>query len=311
MNLSDSEIENLLRNPPRHSPPPGLKEKLIADIRMQTMEAPAEFRTSTVAPVGWLKRWWPIFAPAGISLACAATLVVQQQRIQELEAQKQSPGQGTPTAVLAAAGDRSGTADAAASVGDYQQEISRLKEQVSQLTSEVAELRRIKAHNGQLRAQLAAPVQLGLSPQEAEALAKATERAQSIQCVNNLKQFGLAVRVWALDNNDMTPPDVMSMSNELSSVKILICPADKGHTEAANWASCSPANCSYDFLAPADKEADSEPERVLSRCPIHGNVGLCDGSVQMGIGRTHPEWFVERNGKLYFEREPKAPVKQP
>jgi hypothetical protein len=45
----------------------------------------------------------------------------------------------------------------------------------------------------------------------------------------------------------------------------------------------------------------NEPNRVLSRCPIHGNIGLCDGSVQGYIGKKHPDWLVEQNGKLYFK----------
>src|SRR5882724_6900929 len=37
------------------------------------------------------------------------------------------------------------------------------------------------------------------------ALAKAKARALRIQCVNNLKQCGLATRVWEGDNNDRYP----------------------------------------------------------------------------------------------------------
>lgn len=37
------------------------------------------------------------------------------------------------------------------------------------------------------------------------ALAKAKERAQTITCVNNVKQLGLAVRMYAGDNNDQFP----------------------------------------------------------------------------------------------------------
>src|SRR5437016_12233093 len=37
------------------------------------------------------------------------------------------------------------------------------------------------------------------------ALARAKARAQRINCTNNLKQVGLAMRTWALDNNDQNP----------------------------------------------------------------------------------------------------------
>src|SRR6266576_4040377 len=37
------------------------------------------------------------------------------------------------------------------------------------------------------------------------ALARAKARAQRINCTNNLKQIGLGMRTWALDNNDQNP----------------------------------------------------------------------------------------------------------
>src|SRR5581483_11925752 len=97
------------------------------------------------------------------------------------------------------------------------------------------------------------------------------------------------------------PPDIVCMSNELNTPVILVCPADPAHQAARDFTSFTPgANCSYEtFLAPPG--SDTEPTRVFSRCPIHGNVGLYDGSVQMGAAKTHPEWFVQRDGKLYFE----------
>jgi len=92
------------------------------------------------------------------------------------------------------------------------------------------------------------------------ALARAKARAQLINCVNNLKQVGLSFRTWALDNNDQYPMRVASasggasdrlasgnvaravtanqnnsmgvfavfmvMSNELSTPKVLMCPAE-------------------------------------------------------------------------------------
>jgi prepilin-type N-terminal cleavage/methylation domain-containing protein/prepilin-type processing-associated H-X9-DG protein len=42
------------------------------------------------------------------------------------------------------------------------------------------------------------------------ALAKAKERAQRIQCLNSLKQFGIASQLYATDNNDFVPSDYPS-----------------------------------------------------------------------------------------------------
>jgi prepilin-type N-terminal cleavage/methylation domain-containing protein len=86
------------------------------------------------------------------------------------------------------------------------------------------------------------------------ALAAAKRKAQKINCVNNLKQVGLAFRIWEGDNGDKYPMAVaaasggaqeyvnhgttaagnflnpnmvfMVMSNEVSSPKICFCPSD-------------------------------------------------------------------------------------
>jgi prepilin-type N-terminal cleavage/methylation domain-containing protein len=85
------------------------------------------------------------------------------------------------------------------------------------------------------------------------ALAAAKKKAQKINCVNNLKQVGLAYRIWSGDNNDKYPQAksyadggasenvqhgttastklnpiqvFMVMSNELSTPKVTYCPSD-------------------------------------------------------------------------------------
>src|SRR3954462_11266444 len=88
------------------------------------------------------------------------------------------------------------------------------------------------------------------------ALAKAKAKAQRIKCVNNLKNVGLAFRIFATDNADRFPMEIAStdggtadfvtnpvliythfqaLSNELSTPKIVICPSDAGKTDATNW----------------------------------------------------------------------------
>ena len=103
------------------------------------------------------------------------------------------------------------------------------------------------------------------------------------------------------------------MTNEMSTPKILACPGDKTREAAKGWASYTAANCSYEYLAPAAPE--TEPSRVLFRCPIHGHVCLCDGSVQSYVAKQHPERLVQRDGKLYLDDSPPAvqaaPAPQP
>ena len=183
---------------------------------------------------------------------------------------------------------------------DEKEDVKRLEQQASSLAAEVAKLEKVRDENEKLRAQLAGPSANALTLEEEQALAKTREKVLSIECINHLKQFGLAVRTWALDNRDLTPPDVLSMSNELSTPVVLFCPADTNRLSVKSWSSFSAANCSYEYLAPSSPDG-REPTRVLSQCPIHGHIGLMDGSVQMSVARNHPEWLVQRDGKLFLE----------
>jgi len=115
------------------------------------------------------------------------------------------------------------------------------------------------------------------------------------------------VRVWAIDNGDMSPPDILSMTNEMVAPKILLCPGDHAREAAKNWASYTAGNCSYEYLAPS--ASDEEPDRVVFRCPIHGHICLGDGSVQGTLAKRHPEQQVLRDGKLY--QDPSVRPAQP
>jgi regulator of replication initiation timing len=295
------EIENLLRLAPRLTPPAGLKGQLIAQVQLPASQTPAD----SLATAGWLRRWWPVLAPATVSLACAVGLTVQQMEIRDLKQTIQGLSQDSAAkaaALATPAVQTNDTASATDAEARTQQEIARLKALASQLTAEVNQLEQMRMENAKLRTQLAAPPAGSLTPEEADALAKAQERADRIRCVNNMKQLGLAARLWANDNDDVTPPDILSMTNEMPTPKILVCPGDKVREAAKDWASYTSANCSYEYLAPSAPE--TEPTRVMFRCPIHGNVGLVDGSVQGGIAKSHPERIVEYDGKLYFPELP-------
>ena len=102
------------------------------------------------------------------------------------------------------------------------------------------------------------------------ALAKAKAKAQRIKCTNNLKNVGLAFRIFATDNQDRFPMQISAaeggssdwtakvaandqyiwkhfsaLSNELSTPKIVVCPSDN-RDEATNFATNKvPATATY------------------------------------------------------------------
>jgi len=303
--MNFDEIEKRLRTSPQPKPPAGLKQRLVAGIRLTAATDKSVFATGQSGIGGWWRRWWPALAPAGISLACTVVMVVQQMEARELrrgnQTFKHQIAEAQAIAARSATSGNQAQAAAIAAAQTTQEEISRLKERAAQLGSSIARLEKLQAENEALRKQPATPT--GLSEDELAALAKAKEKALSINCVNHLKQIGLAVHVWAQDQKDVFPPNFLSMSNELNTPKILVCPAETNRIVARSFSDYTDANSSYEYLTPGDPEAYSEPRRVLTRCPIHGNIGLCDGSVQRGVAKEHPEWLVERDGKLYFRAD--------
>lgn len=104
------------------------------------------------------------------------------------------------------------------------------------------------------------------------------KQGEHLRCMNNLKQLAVASAIWATHHADAAPPDVLSMSNEIATPKVLVCPADPGHQPARDWAALTTNNLSYEFLRPS--ATNTGPQQVVFRCPIHGLTALLNGSVQ-------------------------------
>jgi len=86
------------------------------------------------------------------------------------------------------------------------------------------------------------------------ALARAKERAKLTECINNLKQVGISLRLWSNDNDhvfqwkvdwteggSLNAPEWIDhfrvASNELVTPKILVCPRDTVRIPAPDWLS--------------------------------------------------------------------------
>jgi hypothetical protein len=297
--MNTPELESILRAAPRPPAPAGLQQRLVSQVRLPAAGTNGE----PVIGGNWFRRWWPTLLFGGGVLACAATLLTQQGQIRELRAQLEAAPEAQMEPGVVASGSRSQAAPAlpesTSSTEDKRAEILRLRAELAELKAGSALAEQLTAENRQLETQIAA--QSGLTAEDLEAMEAAKAKSQSIQCVNNLKNIGLALRIWATDNQDTFPMDLLSLTNELSTPKLLACPSDTGRSVAPNWASFGPGNLSYEFLAPGG--TDAEPTCVAARCLIHRHIALSDGSVQqsVGDGSNLSRRYVNRNGKLYLE----------
>ncbi len=113
-------------------------------------------------------------------------------------------------------------------------------------------------------------------------IAVSKKKSSRINCVNNVKEIGLAYRVWEGDNGDKYPMEIsvtnggsmeliatrnvlltfLVMSNELSTPRILYCSEDTEHIEAYSFAALTSSNISY-FIG-ADVTNETDPQAILS-----------------------------------------------
>jgi len=119
-------------------------------------------------------------------------------------------------------------------------------------------------------------------------------------CVSNLKQIGLAMRMWSNDHDDKFPWQVSSetngtlefaespavfrhflaVSNELTSPKVLACSSDKKISRESDWGKLNNAHLSY--VVGLDSN-EALPQTILSGDRnIIGGVVASNGIVRFG-----------------------------
>jgi prepilin-type N-terminal cleavage/methylation domain-containing protein/prepilin-type processing-associated H-X9-DG protein len=158
------------------------------------------------------------------------------------------------------------------------------------------------------------------------ALARAKARAQRINCVNNLKQIGLAFKTWAIDNSDSFPMTVGNaqggppvggttlsaqanasaaanaapyeyaafgvMSNELSTPKILACPSDE-RTAHSNFAMHITVNTTPQQVqaSTANTTTDNDPQYFNNfKVSYFLGVNAMDSNPQMVLDGDRNIW---------------------
>ena len=112
--------------------------------------------------------------------------------------------------------------------------------------------------------------------------ARSRAQAQSVGCINNLKQVSIAIRLYAADHQGVFPASFMQITNQLGSPTVLICPLDPQRSgRQREW---NPDRMSYEFLKPGEEQSKVMDEAIVS-CPFHGHVVAGDGTVAGGAGK--------------------------
>jgi len=304
--MNDAIIENILFHAPTPVAPPDLLQRLHAEITLKQARSEPQKIRERPNP---LRRWFPALAFSVLMLSCAIMIAVQGTSSANLK--RQNATLRASTANLPQLREQHAAWEQARAQQDElgqlrkdNQELHQLRAEAARLQTMTSETRRLQNENQQLTSALSAPAP-AVSTQNF--FDDAQRQAERIQCANNLKKIGVAALVWGGDYDDKLPTSLVLMSNELKTVKFLICPSDKSR---ANYASLSfvkfrDSMSSYQYLAQPDDE--SFPNCVLAFCPIHHNYLLADGSVQM-IDPTKVR-EVKKDGRLYLEKTDGTPFR--
>ncbi|EEF60848.1 hypothetical protein [Pedosphaera parvula] len=303
--MNEEQIEKVLRAAPPVKVPAGLLEKLKGEIALP----PQQSRKTESVPIanhGWLKLWIPALSFAAFFISCLVVVGVQTNTLSELRRENdrlRTAAQGLE-ALRTQNVEYQRLYTQSQSMEQLRKdnaELHRLKEEVEKLRVQASEVEKLQAENQKLQAMnAAASQQAGAAAGGSDFFAEAEAKADCIHCINNLKQIGLAARIWSNDRGGNLPSvsDFLSMTNELATPKILICPADKSR-KTPDWSDVAAGGISYRMSAPGVDEGN--PNAVYVECPLHGNILLVDGSVQK-LGTNYASKLKMENGRMVLSR---------
>lgn len=145
------------------------------------------------------------------------------------------------------------------------------------------------------------------------ALSTAREKARRVNCASNLKQIGLALKQYSMDNQDKFPTygtstksseslELLRSNDYLSDYKVYTCPSSTTVTQGTGTTALAAGTISYAFVA-GMQEVDAADSGVAADGNVgattfnhtkYGNILFVDGHVQGFTGAT---WFAATNIK--------------
>ena len=140
------------------------------------------------------------------------------------------------------------------------------------------------------------------------ALAAAREKARRISCASNLKQIGLALRMYSQDFNEKFPQlgggtgfEMLRSGAYLENCKMYTCPSttDQIGTAVAPYACLDSASVSYRYAGGMSEASSVESAVCADNTNNHskfGNILFVDGHVQSFAGTS----WINNSGSTFF-----------
>jgi len=116
------------------------------------------------------------------------------------------------------------------------------------------------------------------------AIAAARERARRTKCMSNLSQFGKALAIHSMDNNEDYPAKLADLS-AANNPKLFICPSDPSPTKTSSYAYTTEYTNGIKFTA-------SAPPTVMAACDKNNGTtptAPANGNGNIVFGGNHRE----------------------
>jgi hypothetical protein len=303
--MNETSIEKILFGAPQPLTPPDLLKRLQAEIALPSVKPAAK----AVERQNPLRRWFPALAFSVFMLSCAIMIAVQANWNTNLK--HENATLRATAADLPKLREQHAALEQAQAQQDELVQLRKDNEELHSLQAEAAQLRNLPQQIQQLQNEnQRLAIAANSAPKSgdnffddaAQQLTEAKARAERIQCANNLKQIGLAFRIWGGDNNDKYPTSLVVMSNELSTTKILVCPSDEARQPYAmlGFGKFQDSMTSYQLTVQPDDGSLKFPQCIIAKCPIHHNYLLADGSVQQMNMKNPTYREVQKDGRWYL-----------
>jgi hypothetical protein len=117
------------------------------------------------------------------------------------------------------------------------------------------------------------------------AAAARTESVIAGKCRENLNRLSMAIRLYAIDNQDRLPASLAELADLLLAPEPLFCPAEPEKAVPASFTDLDYSTVSYLLESPGQPDA---PVKRIANCQVHGHYADSTGAVFAGTNLYPP-----------------------